>query len=374
MLDVEVDLISLKLTFDFEPYVTDKNEILDDDTKDNSEVCRFFLKGNCTKGNDCPYKHSKTEHAVVCKHWLRGLCKKGELCEFLHEYDLAKMPECYFFSKFGECSNQECMYLHLNPEEKVIECPWYARGFCKHGPKCRHKHVKKLLCENFYLGFCPEGPRCKYGHPKFELPKEETESRQQDIEKQQQSQLQSQHHNQQIINQIKQHHPNGGGGGGGPPSMEGQQQQQQQQLYPQRGGGGGDKFMRDGRKPKGGIPICHNCGQTGHKSNQCSNPPNPEAAFERQQGGGSNQGGGAGFNKPTVDLGTITCFKCFQTGHYANKCQNKKVEPPPGFNPPPQQQQQQQQQQQHNQFQPPNQQQYNQQQQQQQQYQQQPFY
>src|SRR5690242_6129814 len=58
------------------------------------EVCKFFLKGSCTKGAACPYKHSKGERAVVCKHWLRGLCKKGEVCEFLHEYDLSKMPEC----------------------------------------------------------------------------------------------------------------------------------------------------------------------------------------------------------------------------------------------------------------------------------------
>ena len=41
---------------------------------------------------------------MVCKHWLRGLCKKGDQCEFLHEYDMTKMPECYFYSKFGEAA------------------------------------------------------------------------------------------------------------------------------------------------------------------------------------------------------------------------------------------------------------------------------
>lgn len=137
------------------------------------EICKYFLKGTCTKGNNCPFKHSKSDRAVVCKHWLRGLCKKGDSCEFLHEFDLKKMPECYFFSKFGECSNPECIYLHINPEEKMKECPWYARGFCKHGPKCRHKHVKKTACSNYLLGFCIEGPNCKFGHPKYELPKEE---------------------------------------------------------------------------------------------------------------------------------------------------------------------------------------------------------
>jgi len=139
------------------------------------EICKFFMKGSCTKGASCPFKHTKGDRAVVCKHWLRGLCKKGDNCEFLHEYDLSKMPECYFFSKFGECSNPECMYLHINPEDKMKECPWYARGFCKHGNRCRHKHVKRIACANYILGFCPDGPSCKFGHPKFELPADDIE-------------------------------------------------------------------------------------------------------------------------------------------------------------------------------------------------------
>ena len=46
---------------------------------------------------------------VPClKHWLRGLCKKGDQCEFLHEYDMSKMPECYFYSRFSEWSLSGC--------------------------------------------------------------------------------------------------------------------------------------------------------------------------------------------------------------------------------------------------------------------------
>jgi cleavage and polyadenylation specificity factor subunit 4 len=125
------------------------------------EVCTFFLRGNCKRGMSCTFRHVKSEKTVVCKHWLRSLCKKGENCEFLHQYDLSKMPECYFFSKFGtyeltissilrmsicrpltdafllfspgECSNPDCVYLHINPDEKIAECPLYARGFCKQG-------------------------------------------------------------------------------------------------------------------------------------------------------------------------------------------------------------------------------------------------
>lgn len=68
----------------------------------------------------------------MCKHWLRHLCKKGDDCEFLHEYDMAKMPPCYFFQKFGECNNKDCQYMHAD-SVKTHDCAWYDRGFCKHG-------------------------------------------------------------------------------------------------------------------------------------------------------------------------------------------------------------------------------------------------
>lgn len=64
-------------------------------------ICTYYLSNVCSKGAACPFRHVKGDRTVVCKHWLRGLCKKGDDCEFLHEYDMTKMPECYFFSKFG---------------------------------------------------------------------------------------------------------------------------------------------------------------------------------------------------------------------------------------------------------------------------------
>ena len=40
---------------------------------------------------------------------------------------------------------------------------WYARGFCKHGKDCKHKHVRKALCVLFLTGFCPKGSDCTFG-------------------------------------------------------------------------------------------------------------------------------------------------------------------------------------------------------------------
>ncbi|KAL0221276.1 hypothetical protein RCL1_001130 [Eukaryota sp. TZLM3-RCL] len=139
----------------------------------SSGICRLHLRGHCIRGANCPYRHWRPpEKSTVCKHWLRGLCKKGDECEYLHQQDIDKMPECQFYGKYGECHNLECEFRHVNPEDKMTDCPHYARGFCKNGPKCRHKHVRTQPCELFLAGFCPKGSACPNGHPKFELPLE----------------------------------------------------------------------------------------------------------------------------------------------------------------------------------------------------------
>jgi len=169
-----------KITFPFERFIKERLGI-DIDGSQSGETCRFFLRGGCPRGAACPQKHSVAtpnpltgrvfEKTIVCKHWLRGLCKKGDSCEFLHEYDLKRMPECWFFIKYGECNNPDCLYLHVDPKSKhARHCLWYARGFCKHGPACRNRHVRNTACPLYISGFCPFGPDCQLGHPKFELP------------------------------------------------------------------------------------------------------------------------------------------------------------------------------------------------------------
>lgn len=157
--------------------------------KPSADVCKLFLSGKCTRGAACPYSHvhlaTKAQNdpeAVVCKHWLRGLCKRGDQCEFLHQYDLSRMPECFFFTKSGalhaptgaallpgaphpsgpcrrgcrpsdvrgssdarrrgraptgKCCNPECLFLHIDPVSRKPNCPWYNRGFCMFGTSMR---------------------------------------------------------------------------------------------------------------------------------------------------------------------------------------------------------------------------------------------
>lgn len=81
---------------------------------------------------------------------------------------MAKMPECYFFTQYGECSNDDCLYLHITNQQRESVCQFYNRGFCRHGGACRNRHDAKVLCENYELGFCPNGPNCDFGHPEFD--------------------------------------------------------------------------------------------------------------------------------------------------------------------------------------------------------------
>ena len=46
-------------------------------------------------------------------------------------------------------------------------------------------------------------------------------------------------------------------------------------------------------------------------------------------GGMGGMGGGMG-GSGYRDIKEVTCFRCWQKGHYANNCPNAKVPPPPG--------------------------------------------
>ncbi|XP_064532253.1 putative cleavage and polyadenylation specificity factor subunit 4-like protein [Pseudopipra pipra] len=116
-----------------------------------------------------PSRRGGGAKTAVCRHWLRGLCKRGDGCDFLHEHDATGMPECYFYSKFGECSNKDCPFLHVDATPSTMGCPWYDRGFCRHGPRCKYKHTRRVMCANYLVGFCPEGPKCKFVHLKAGL-------------------------------------------------------------------------------------------------------------------------------------------------------------------------------------------------------------
>ena len=43
----------------------------------------------------------------------------------------------------GECHNKDCPFLHGDQDARTRDCPWYDKGFCKHG-ECHNQHLPKL--------------------------------------------------------------------------------------------------------------------------------------------------------------------------------------------------------------------------------------
>ena len=76
----------------------------------------------------------------VCHYWLKHKCIKGQSCEFLHMIDYDKMPYCTLGdscpSKLYGLTN--CMYKHLDSNRPL--CANYQIGFCSFGRRCKHLH------------------------------------------------------------------------------------------------------------------------------------------------------------------------------------------------------------------------------------------
>jgi cleavage and polyadenylation specificity factor subunit 4 len=131
---------------------------------------------------------------------------------------------------------------------------------CFIGPNCRNKHVRKLVCQNYLTGFCPDGLNCPNGHPKYELPVMYIAQDQDQPSQQQQQQQQSHFNNTQ---QPDDHHNK-------PYNRQPQQQQQHFQPQQQHHNQGGQQQQQQGTFRKLEDVTCYKCGQQGHYANKCT--------------------------------------------------------------------------------------------------------
>ena len=72
-------------------------------------ICRYWKAGNCTKAEECQFRHtpevSQVSHSDqefeyafpstktrVCSYWEAGDCARGEHCRFLHDPKVITPP------------------------------------------------------------------------------------------------------------------------------------------------------------------------------------------------------------------------------------------------------------------------------------------
>jgi hypothetical protein len=77
--------------------------------------------------NSTNKKEISIKKKIMCKYFMMGRCTKGENCFYLHS--ITEMKK------------------RINIKEK--ECPMYEIGYCKNGSLCKYKHIFKEKNENF---------------------------------------------------------------------------------------------------------------------------------------------------------------------------------------------------------------------------------
>ncbi|KAJ1565017.1 Zinc finger CCCH domain-containing protein 4 [Nowakowskiella sp. JEL0078] len=71
-----------KCTFGHLPEYFNVSPSLSRNPVSKTQICKFYLKGACTKSGSCPFSHDKS--AVPCEHFnIKGFCTRSD-CEFSH--------------------------------------------------------------------------------------------------------------------------------------------------------------------------------------------------------------------------------------------------------------------------------------------------
>ncbi|KRZ74045.1 Zinc finger CCCH domain-containing protein 11A [Trichinella papuae] len=95
----------------------------------HGDDCYFFFYSKCTKGDRCPFRHSKSALGteIVCQAWLEGRCRKAG-CGYRHMKNgkTRSTTPCYWENQPGGCLKQHCVFMHLKPRDKSLSAADYS--------------------------------------------------------------------------------------------------------------------------------------------------------------------------------------------------------------------------------------------------------
>jgi hypothetical protein len=157
-------------------YHGEKQEKEKEDSEKKQEICQHFLKGMCKYGKSCNKLH-------ICRYFLNGFCKMGTNCDLAHVKPEIKdgqsfskvMPNQIFSEIQNGKSDLEIVPKQINepsPQKKTEICQQFLDGDCKYGKKCYKVHA----CRHFYKGFCKMDKNCGFPHVKPEGKETKSES------------------------------------------------------------------------------------------------------------------------------------------------------------------------------------------------------
>ena len=118
----------------------------------SSRICKFYLRGTCTRGSSCPFLHQQSGNnqllsrpptsrsQSVCKFFLNGNCKRGSSCVFRHE-----LNDDDTISVVTMGSGVPIQYSN---SQRV--CKYFANGYCSRGNSCNFLH--QTIPNNIPLG------------------------------------------------------------------------------------------------------------------------------------------------------------------------------------------------------------------------------
>eukprot|EP01126_Amoeba_proteus_P044357 TRINITY_DN4927_c0_g1_i18.p1 TRINITY_DN4927_c0_g1~~TRINITY_DN4927_c0_g1_i18.p1 ORF type:complete len:247 (+),score=20.17 TRINITY_DN4927_c0_g1_i18:108-848(+) len=131
-------------------------------------ACRDFIKGRCTKGENCKFAHVENHgdlpqgavfHVLTrCGDYTKGVCSRS-VCKFAHISN---------WSILDKKHQEKWAQVKAGPLNHSRYCQDFKRGNCSRGDSCKFSHDLEL-CRDFNKGSCKYSAEdCKFVHQTYD--------------------------------------------------------------------------------------------------------------------------------------------------------------------------------------------------------------